>query len=96
MVIAMNTEITESLKLEGYARDIIRAIQDMRKDADYQVTDRISLHIYGENHEKILSEFSEMIKSETLSTLTPLMVNPDKEKQLEINENATLTIQIEK
>ncbi len=96
MVIAMNTEITESLKLEGYARDIIRAIQDMRKDADYQVTDRISLHIYGENHEKILSEFSEMIKSETLSTLAPLMVNPDREKQLEINENTTLTIQIEK
>ena len=96
MVISMDTTITELLELEGYARDIIRAIQDMRKDADYQVTDRISLHIYGESHEKILSEFGGMIESETLATLAPLMVNPDREKQLEINENMTITIQIEK
>lgn len=46
MVIALDTAITESLRLEGYARDIIRAIQDMRKEAEYQVTDRISLHIF--------------------------------------------------
>ena len=57
MVISMDTTITEMLALEGYARDIIRAIQDMRKEANYQVTDRISLHIYGENHEVILEHF---------------------------------------
>lgn len=57
MVISMDTTITEMLALEGYARDIIRAIQDMRKEADYQVTDRISLHIYGEHHDVILEHF---------------------------------------
>lgn len=45
MVLAMDTEITEALKIEGYARDIIRLIQDMRKEANYNVTDRISLSI---------------------------------------------------
>ena len=96
MVISLDTTITESLKLEGYARDLIRAIQEMRKEADYQVTDRISLHIFGEKHEEILASFGEMIQSETLATIAPLMVNPDLEKEVEIDEGITLTIQIEK
>jgi isoleucyl-tRNA synthetase len=96
MVIAIDTEITNSLKLEGYARDIIRAIQDMRKEADYQVTDRISLHIYGNLHSEILSEFHEMITSETLSKITPLMINPDIEKKIELDTDISITIQIEK
>jgi isoleucyl-tRNA synthetase len=96
MVISLDTTITESLRLEWYARDIIRAIQDMRKEADYQVTDRISLHIYGAMHTEILAEFASMIQSETLSTLAPLMVNPDVEKDIEIEEGMILTVQIEK
>ena len=48
MVISLDTTITEALRLEGYARDVIRLIQDMRKDADYNVTDRITLSIIGE------------------------------------------------
>ena len=55
MVISLETTITESLRLEGYARDIIRLIQDMRKEADYQVMDRVSLHIYGDMHAEILA-----------------------------------------
>jgi isoleucyl-tRNA synthetase len=47
MVISLDTSITESLKLEGFARDIIRAIQDMRKEADYTVTDRVQLVMDG-------------------------------------------------
>lgn len=42
-VIALDTSVSEELKLEGVARDLIRSIQDMRKEAGYQVMDRISL-----------------------------------------------------
>ena len=41
MVIAMDTVITEALELEGYARDIVRVIQDLRKEAGYEVSDRV-------------------------------------------------------
>ncbi len=95
VILWMNCEITEELKLEGYARDIIRLIQDMRKEADYQVTDRITLHIYGALHTEILSSYGEMIQRETLSTLTPLMVEPDIQKDIEIEVGAILTVQIE-
>jgi len=41
MVIAMDTIITEELELEGYARDLVRVIQDLRKEAEYEVSDRV-------------------------------------------------------
>ncbi len=44
-VIGLDTEITEELKIEGFARDIIRQIQDMRKTADYQITDKIEISL---------------------------------------------------
>ena len=91
MVVALDTTITEELKLEGYARDIIRLIQDMRKEADYQVTDRISLSISGEGSEMILENFGEMIASETLSTLAAIST-PDLEKTETIDEGVTVTL----
>lgn len=96
IVISLDTTITDTLRLEWYARDIIRLIQDMRKEADYQVMDRVSLHIYGDMHAEILAEYADMIQSETLSTLAPLMVGPDVQKDIEIEPGVTLTVQIEK
>ena len=93
MVVALDTGITESLKREGYARDIIRLIQDMRKEADYSVADRISLSITGQGSEDILRQYGEMIMSETLSTFA-LITIPDIEKTEEIDEGVTLILRI--
>lgn len=107
LVIAMNTEITEELEAEGYARDIIRQIQDMRKETNYEVTDKIQVHISsienvenpGSSHDalaNILDNFSSMIHYETLSTNTSLMSNPDLEKNLELDEKFSVRIQVGK
>ena len=53
MVVALDTEISETLKFEGYARDLIRAVQEMRKDADYAITDRIEISIKTCNREEM-------------------------------------------
>ena len=91
MVVALDTTITEELRLEGYARDIIRLIQDMRKEADYSVTDRISLAISGEGSEQILAQFGDMITSETLSTFGDIET-PDVEKIETIDEGIEITL----
>jgi isoleucyl-tRNA synthetase/broad specificity phosphatase PhoE len=93
MVVALDTTITEDLKLEGYARDLIRLIQDMRKEADYQVTDRITLSIAWEGSEQILSQFGEMITSETLSTFWNIET-PDVEKNETIDANIVITLRV--
>ena len=45
IVIALDTVLTPDLIDEGYARDLIRSIQDMRKEQDYHVMDRLILDI---------------------------------------------------
>jgi isoleucyl-tRNA synthetase len=43
LLVALDTAITDELLLEGYAREAIRSIQDLRKKANYRVEDRIVL-----------------------------------------------------
>ncbi len=42
-VIVLDTELTPALEAEGLARDLVRAVQQARKDADLHVSDRIHL-----------------------------------------------------
>ena len=43
--VAIDTTITEELKLEGLARDVIRQVQDTRKNAGLDLLDKIALHL---------------------------------------------------
>ncbi|MBX9808806.1 class I tRNA ligase family protein, partial [Candidatus Gracilibacteria bacterium] len=93
MVVGLDTNITEILKTEGYARDLIRIIQDMRKEADYNVTDRIKLSITSEGNGTIVDTFGEMISSETLSTFTEID-EADLSKTESLDENISVIIKI--
>ncbi|MEZ5228014.1 MAG: DUF5915 domain-containing protein [Acidimicrobiales bacterium] len=44
-VIVLDTELTPELEAEGLARDLVRAVQQARKDADLNVADRIRLEL---------------------------------------------------
>ncbi len=90
MVIAMNLEITPELALEGYARDIVRHIQDARKEAQYKVDDRITINIITPELESILETYN--ITWETLSTLDRTLTSWDIEKELELGENTAKII----
>jgi isoleucyl-tRNA synthetase len=74
-VVAHDTELDESLLQEGLARDLVRVINDMRKSADFDVSDRIQtfFNLDGEAGDgaglvrDALANFSEYLRSETLS-----------------------------
>lgn len=84
MVIAMDDTITEELKIEGYYRDVVRYIQEARKEADYQVDDRITVSLSWAD--SIVSKFKENIETETLSTVVDNLDDFDVEKTLEIDD----------
>ena len=42
--IILNTELSESLILEGIAREIVSKVQNLRKELDFNITDRITLY----------------------------------------------------
>lgn len=47
MTVALDTEITQELRKEGFAREFVNRVQNMRKDAGFNVTDRISVYYTG-------------------------------------------------
>ncbi|KKU78786.1 MAG: Isoleucine-tRNA ligase, partial [Candidatus Peregrinibacteria bacterium GW2011_GWA2_47_7] len=68
IVVALDTEITDELRYEGYAREIVRHIQEMRKEAGYKVSDRIYAFIKTPaGIESALAAHSDLIAREVLA-----------------------------
>jgi isoleucyl-tRNA synthetase len=67
-VVALDTQLTDELKAEGFAREVVSRVQRIRKDAGYEFTTRIRLAIDGANGlVKTLTPHSGFIKEETLA-----------------------------
>jgi len=68
-VVALSTEITPGLRREGIAREVSRALNQLRKDARYNVADRIAVEwkAGGAEIQAALAEFAAYIQRETLS-----------------------------
>ncbi|WP_419247287.1 isoleucine--tRNA ligase [Wolbachia endosymbiont of Rhagoletis indifferens] len=68
-VVILNTELNDELILEGLARDVVRLIQETRKQADFHISDRIRVIIKTEDEEikKAINTWGEYIKEQTLS-----------------------------
>lgn len=49
LTVALDPEITTELRQEGIVRDLVRAVQNLRKERDFAVTDRISLAVHGDD-----------------------------------------------
>ncbi len=68
VTVAADTNLTDSLIQEGLAREIVNRVQNMRKEANFDVTDRIRLTVQGDEIvQKALDSMAAYIKDETLS-----------------------------
>lgn len=67
--VQLDIEITDQLKREGLMRELVRHVQNYRKELDLNVEDRIELSLQTEDHElqTAIAEFEDTIKSETLA-----------------------------
>ncbi len=69
LTVGLDTEVTEELSLEGDVRDLVRGVQNLRKESGFDVTDRISVRLSGSDRlKKAWEAFSEYVASETLAT----------------------------
>jgi isoleucyl-tRNA synthetase len=67
--VILDTAVTPELAAEGLARDVVRAVQQARRDAGLEVSDRISLQLAGDEAVRAAVEaHAELIKNETLAT----------------------------
>ena len=83
--IVLDTSLTEDLILEGLAREVVRKVQSLRKEADFVITDHINLYYHGdEMFDKMLESYDEYIKNETLAD--SLVEDQNIEKDMELND----------
>ena len=69
-LVILDTTITPELEAEGIARDLVRMIQQARKDADLNVSDRIDLHVEAQaNIASALAAHAGYVMEQTLSKL---------------------------
>lgn len=68
--VALDLDLTSELKQEGIAREVVRAVQDLRKTSGLAVEDRISLTLASDSHElnEALQQHRDSIASEVLAT----------------------------
>ncbi|MBT8308732.1 MAG: isoleucine--tRNA ligase [Flavobacteriaceae bacterium] len=66
--VALDVTLTEDLKREGIARELVNRIQNLRKDSGFEVTDKIDVKLQkDDNIEKAVSNNLDYIKTETLT-----------------------------
>jgi isoleucyl-tRNA synthetase len=74
LTVALDVTITDDLKQEGIAREIVNRIQNLRKDSGFEVTDRIDVVLQkDEGIEQAVNTNLEYIKTETLTEQLEIM-----------------------
>ncbi|MCX6702094.1 MAG: class I tRNA ligase family protein [Candidatus Zambryskibacteria bacterium] len=91
--IKLDTELTDNLRSEGIARDIIRAIQDARKSKNLNPSQKIKLIISdAENIKLVIKSFGDMIKVPT--QVTEISYSKEKQEHPISLEGHTLSISV--
>ena len=77
--VALDVTISETLKDEGIARELVNRIQNLRKDSGFDVTDRIEVFLQKEAHiENAIKQNLDYIKLETLTEELQVVAQLDK------------------
>jgi isoleucyl-tRNA synthetase len=82
LTVGLDPEITEDLKAEGIIRDLVRGIQNVRKESGLDVSDRIEifLHTDGAELHEAAEDFQDYLLSETLGTTLSWEKKPGSRK----------------
>ena len=94
--VVLDTTITEELKEEGYVREILSKVQNMRKESGFEVLDRINLYVAGnEMLEAVIKKYREQIQKDTLAD--NIIYNDEGKEYTETSINGEkLNIAVEK
>jgi len=87
LTVALDVTITDELKNEGNAREFVNKVQNLRKDKEFQVLDRIKVSVVrNEVLEKTLASFKDYIAKEVLAKDIVLVDSLDTFDEVEMNE----------
>ena len=96
LTVALDVTITDELRREGVARELVNRIQNLRKDSGFDVTDRINVTI--ENLPEVadsLASFADYLKDQTLA-LNVALGKDFGGRKVEWEDDAEIEIKVEK
>ena len=95
--VLLDAAVTPELAAEGLARDLIRAVQSARKEANFDVSDRIQLIVAGNAEVVSAAEVhAELVKSETLTLDFELVLDESVMSEVSVGDGLPVAIQVSK
>lgn len=97
LTVALDITITDVLRAEGIARELVNRIQNIRKESGFEVTDKVNIQIASHpDTDKAIIDHKYFIASQTLGKEVVLVANLAEGKEEEIEEGVVLKIAVEK
>ena len=96
LTVAMDVNITDALRAEGTARELVNRIQNIRKNKDFNITDKIVVLL--EKHDSItaaVEDFGDYICEETLAVKLKLTDSVSAGERVELIDDVSLDILVE-
>lgn len=92
-LVVLDTDVTEELEAEGWAADRIRGLQDARKNAGFEVTDRIAVRLaVPEDKHQWALEHSDTIANEVLATKFDVVIG--EELPVDVADGCTAEVKL--
>ena len=92
-LVVLDTNVTEELEAEGWAADRIRGLQDARKNAGFEVTDRIAVRLaVPEDKHQWALEHSDTIANEVLATKFDVVIG--EELPVDVADGCTAEVKL--
>jgi isoleucyl-tRNA synthetase len=97
LTVALDISLSEALLKEGHARELVNRVQNIRKEANFELTDKILLQIVdNQNLKESINEFSEYICREILATQIDWVSSLEEGVDIEINDQKLKILVIQK
>ena len=96
LTVALDVEVTEDLRREGVAREIVKKIQAMRKESGFDIVDRIAVEIAGnETTDAAVEQFNSYICNQVLADELKISDNVEGDNVVEL-DNAVVKLSVRK
>ena len=86
LTVALDITVTDELRKEGIARELVNRIQNLRKSKDFDITDRIAVRVSSNpSFDRAITDFGDYIRAQVLADSIEIVAQP-LEDEIEIDD----------
>ena len=87
LTVALDITVTDELRNEGIARELVKRIQNLRKDSGFEITDRIAIQLeHNQQTDRAVETFGDYISSQVLADSLTIVDNVDDAAELDFDD----------